>query len=170
MILGATTTSGIVAAQLLKFLGAGKIIGVARNVAKMQILELDDTIELKEPAEDTDFSKAADVDLILDYVYGNAVLQLLKSLPSFTKPIQFVQIGSMSGGEMSLPSDVLRSKNITIRGSGPGAWSIPEMQQNLAVMITEALVHVKPQKFKVVPLKDIESAWSDEKERLVFAP
>jgi len=170
LILGATTTSGALAVELVRTLGAGKIIGVARNLAKLQTLGLDDSIELKEPAEETDFSKAADVDLILDYLWGAPALQLLKSLPSFTKPIQFVQIGSMSGLDIPFPSDILRSKNITMRGSGPGSFTIPQMQQNLRSLITEALVHVKPQKFKVVSLKDIESAWSDEKDRLVFVP
>lgn len=170
VILGATTTSGALAIELQRQLGAGKVVGVARNVAKLQTLGLDDYIELKEPAEQTDFSKAADADLILDYLWGPPALQLLKSLPAFTKPFQFVQIGSMSALEIALPSDLLRSKNIIMAGSGPGSFSIPEMRASIKSLIQEALVKAKPFPFKIVPLKDIEARWNEQGDRIVVVP
>jgi NADPH:quinone reductase-like Zn-dependent oxidoreductase len=170
VILGATTTSGGLAIELQRQLGASKVIGVARNVAKLQSLGLDDYIELKEPAEETDFSKAADADLILDYLWGQPALHLLKSLPDFTKPFQFVQIGSMSALEIALPADLLRSKNIVMRGTGPGSFSIPELSVGMKSLIQEALRKVRPYPLKIVPLKDIESRWNEQGDRIVVVP
>lgn len=150
VILGATTTSGSLAIDLQRQLGAGKVVGIARNVTKLQSLSLDDYIELKVPASDTDFSAAADADVILDYLWGAPAIALLRSLPAFTKPFQFVQIGSMSGVEAPFPSDVLRSKNIVITGSGPGSFMIPQLTEGIKSLIQEGLVGVSPRPFKVV--------------------
>jgi NADPH:quinone reductase-like Zn-dependent oxidoreductase len=170
VILGATTTSGGLAIELQRQLGAGKIIGVARSVAKLQSLGLDDYIELKEPAEETDFSKASDADLILDYLWGPPALTLLKSLPAFTKPFQWVQIGSLSALEVSFPGDLLRSKNVVFTGSGPGSFTIPQLSEGMKSLIQEGLVKVKPHPFKVVKLEDIEKAWSEQGDRIVVVP
>ena len=68
---------------------------------------------------------------------------------------------------------MLRSTNLTIRGAGPGSWSLGDLAQELPVMVAEVA------KWKLlepvqVPLKDVESAWKDtelaEKGRLVFIP
>ena len=75
----------------------------------------------------------------------------------------------MATSETPFPADVLRSKNITVRGSGPGAWTVEQLGEELPSLI-EALVKTEPQNFKVVHLKDVESAWSDERDRLVFVP
>ena len=170
VILGATTTSGSLAVDLQRKLGAGKIVGVARSVGKLQALGLDAYIELKEPAEETDWSAAADADLILDYLWGPPAVSLLKSLPAFTKPIQFVQIGSMSGAEAPFPSDVLRGKNIIITGSGPGAWTIPNLVEGMTSLMQEGLVGLKERPFKVVKLKDIEKVWDEQGDRMVVVP
>jgi NADPH:quinone reductase-like Zn-dependent oxidoreductase len=169
VILGATTASGGLAVDLLRRLGAGQIIGVARNVAKLQTLGLDGHIELKEPASETDWSPAADTDLILDYLWGEPAVALLRALPAFTKPIQFVQIGSMSGVEVPFPSDVLRSKNIILTGSGPGSFTIPQLTEGMTGLIQQGLVGVE-RSFKVVKLKDIESVWAEQGDRIVFVP
>ena len=170
VILGATTTSGSLAVDLTRKLGAGKVTGVARSVGKLQAMGLDAYIELKEPAEETDWSAAADADLILDYLWGAPAISLLKSLPGFTKPIQFVQIGSMSGVEVPFPSDILRGKNIVITGSGPGSWTIPNLVEGMTGLMQEGLVGVKPRPFKVVKLKDIEQAWGEQGDRIVIVP
>jgi NADPH:quinone reductase-like Zn-dependent oxidoreductase len=170
VILGATTTSGGLAIDLLRQLGAGKVVGVARNVKKLETLSLDSYIELKGPASKTNWSAAFDADLILDYLWGEPAITLLQSLPSFTKPIQFVQIGSMSGVEVPFPSDVLRSKNIVITGSGPGSFTIPHLTEGMTNLIQKGLIGVKERPFKIVKLADIEAAWGGQDERVVIVP
>jgi NADPH:quinone reductase-like Zn-dependent oxidoreductase len=168
LILGATSTSGALAIPLARALGAGKIIGCARSTSKMAELGLDETITLADPPTETDFSKAEDVDVVLDYLYGETATHLLNSLKP-TTPVQYVQIGSLTGNSMTMPSAVLRSKQIILRGAGPGAWSMKESGEQLPRCL-EAMKDVKPSKFSVVKLADIESAWGRTKERLVVIP
>jgi NADPH:quinone reductase-like Zn-dependent oxidoreductase len=168
LILGATSTSGIIAITLARALGAGKIIGVARSTGKLAELGLDDSITLADPPSKTDFSTVENVDVVLDYLYGDTASHLLNSLKP-TTPVQYVQVGSLTGNDMNLSSAILRSKNITLRGTGPGAWNMKEYGEQLPKCI-EAMAELKPSNFSVVGLKDIESAWGRTKERLVFVP
>jgi NADPH:quinone reductase-like Zn-dependent oxidoreductase len=168
LILGVTSTSGAVAIPLARALGAGKIIGCARNTSKMAELGLDETITLADPPTQTDFSKAEDVDVILDYLYGEPAAHLLNSLKS-TTPIQYVQIGSLSGDSANIPFAVLRGNQVSLRGAGLGGWSMKEYAEQLPKCIV-AMKDMKPSKFSVVKLADIESAWGLTKERLVVIP
>ena len=123
LILGATSASGRVAIPLARSLGAKKVIGATRNKANLEKTGVDEAIVIAEKPEETDFSNLDDVDVVIDYVYGPLALHLFKSLNT-PKPVQYVHIGALSVPEITLPGDILRSKNLTIRGSGPGAWSM----------------------------------------------
>jgi NADPH:quinone reductase-like Zn-dependent oxidoreductase len=166
LIIGATSVAGGVALQLSRTLGAGKVIGCARNEKTMRTMGYDDIVVLREPAKDTDFSSiAADTDVILDYVYGPITEHLLSSLNP-QRPTQYVQIGTLADPNISLPGGILRSKNITIRGAAPGAYNAEEAAtENPGLM--KAVAEIKDQRFKVVDLKDIEKEWPDEKTRMV---
>jgi NADPH:quinone reductase-like Zn-dependent oxidoreductase len=169
LIMGATTMSGTIAIPLVRSLGAAKVIGVARNVAALEALGLDETIQLMDPAEKTDFSKLGDVDVILDYLWGPPTVHLFNQLASKV-PVQFVQIGSMAGLEANLVSANLRSKNITMRGAGPGAWTFPQLIGEYG-NILNALKSVKKQEVRVVKLADIAKVWNEKSTmRTVFVP
>jgi NADPH:quinone reductase-like Zn-dependent oxidoreductase len=166
LIVGATSVAGGIALGLSRTLGAGKVIGCARNEKAMNAMGYDDVVVLREPATDTDFSSiAADVDVILDYVYGPITAHLLSSLKP-RRGTQYVQIGTLADSNISLPGAVLRSKNLTLRGAAPGAYSAEEAaRENPGLM--NAVAAIKDQKFKVIDLKDIEKEWPDEKTRIV---
>lgn len=166
LVLGATTTSGAVSSHIARMLGAGKVIGVARNVTAMKALGYDEVVELKADPAETDFTLVEDVDLVLDYIYGPPTLQLFKALKP-TKPVQYVQIGTLASPTMDLPGDLLRSKDITMRGAAPGSYSMQILASELPKML-EALKDLPKQKLKVVPLSEVHSQWLDEKSRLVF--
>lgn len=169
VVMGATSASGRLAVHFARTLGAGKVIGCARDQKALAEAGLDETIVLADPVESTDFSKAENVDVILDYMYGPPVVQLLKALKP-TKPVQYVQIGSLAALDFSLPSEILRSKDITMRGSGPGSWGLSALGKELP-SIVKGMVAMKPQQVNVVPLKDIETAWDAPVQgRLVFVP
>ena len=74
--------------------------------------------------------------------------------------IRFVQIGAVSGSEITLPSAVLRSSAIVLMGSGIG--SIPF--DRLVTAIDGLFRATVPAGFKIathpVPLSDVEQAWS----------
>lgn len=169
LIMGATTMSGTIAIPLVRSLGAAKVIGVARNVAALEKLELDETIQLEDSAEKTDFSKLGDIDVVLDYLWGPPTAHLFNQLASKV-PVQYVQIGSMAGLEANIASANLRSKQITMRGAGPGSWTFPQLVGEYG-NILNALKGVKKQDVRVVKLADIEKVWNEEsKTRIVFVP
>jgi NADPH:quinone reductase-like Zn-dependent oxidoreductase len=166
LIMGATTTSGAVALHFSRLLGASKVYGAARNVQAMQALGYDAVIELKSDATATDFSAAEDVDVILDYIYGPASVELFKALKP-TTPVQYVQIGAVSGSTMELPGDLLRSKDITVRGAAPGSYSMQKLADEMP-NIFGAIRDVPKHDFRIVKLEDIEREWVDERNRVVY--
>jgi NADPH:quinone reductase-like Zn-dependent oxidoreductase len=169
LIIGATSASGTVAIDVARHLGAKRVIGLARNMSALKERGLDEAIQIKDPVEETDLSKIGHVDVILDYVYGPITAHVLGSLKP-TAPVQFVQIGTLGTPTMELTASILRSKDITMRGTGPGSWSMGDLRAELPALAmgTKAL---RPIAVKVSKLSDIESAWEGEtKERMVFVP
>ncbi|KAF3919647.1 Zeta-crystallin [Dactylellina cionopaga] len=169
LIMGVTSASGTVAVPFARALGAKKVVGMGRNADSLAALDLDDTIILKDSVSETDFSKANDVDVILDFLYGPVAENLFRTIrPS--KPLQYVHIGSLAGLEASIPGNVLRSMDITIRGSGPGSWSMKRLGMELPGLL-QAFTNVKSRNINVVPLSQIEQTWNKTgDERLVFTP
>ncbi|OCT48629.1 alcohol dehydrogenase [Cladophialophora carrionii] len=169
VIMGVTAISAKVAVQFARAKGAGKIVGVARNAKEMAaIADLDERIVLATNPGETDFSSLADVDLILDYLYGPAVVALLNQLKS-SVPTQFVQIGTVAGNDVALPGAVLRSKNITIRGAGPGAWAMSQFAKELPDLL-DAVAKLPDMELTVRKLEEVDAAWGHKKERTVFVP
>lgn len=172
VVMGATSASGSLAASLMKLLGASKVIGVARNLKKMeQLSALDERIVLADDPAQTDFSSLGDVDIVLDYIYGPASVHLLSKLHSKV-PTTLVEIGTLGGAqELAVPAALLRSKDITIRGSGPGSWSMVQQKQALPELLT-ALSKIEAPPSKVAKFSDVETAWveKDDGRRLVFVP
>ncbi|KAF7186566.1 putative NADPH-dependent quinone reductase tdiC [Pseudocercospora fuligena] len=170
LILGATSASGRMAIPLARALGAKKVIGAARNQETLDGLDLDASIVIQEEVEKTDFSNLDDVDVVIDYIYGALTHHLFKSLKT-PKPVQYVHIGALSGElEMGIPGEILRSKDITIRGSGPGAWNMKAFAKTLPELL-EAVPKVPKQATKVAKFENIENEWDHKgSERLVFVP
>ncbi|KXJ89822.1 hypothetical protein Micbo1qcDRAFT_165195 [Microdochium bolleyi] len=172
LIIGATSASGRMAVNVAKTLGAGKITGMARNADTLaQVDGLDHRIVQASSVQDTDLSQL-ECDLILDYVYGDVVLHVLSSLKR-GKPVQYVQIGGLGQTEISLPSAILRSTDITIRGAGPGSWSMKGAQTEMP-KLAKAMGEWKLLGAEALPMKDIEQIWGDRSlaaaGRLVLKP
>ncbi|KAI0430545.1 hypothetical protein F5Y09DRAFT_227099 [Xylaria sp. FL1042] len=172
LILGATSASGRLAALVAKGLGAGKVIGVARDEATLSKIEgLDQFVVQKDPITDTNFSHV-DCDVVLDYVYGDLAVHALSTL-NIQRPLQYVSIGVLSRKEVAIPPGILRSRDITIRGSGPGAISLQAMAREIKRLVP-AMTEWKLSGGYAVPLRNIQEAWQDKslegKGRLVFIP
>lgn len=168
LVMGATSASGKIAVEVARILGAGKVIGMSRSKETLAKVGVDEMIILDDEISRTDCSAAAGVDIILDYLYG-PVAQHVLSTVNFTRPVQCVHIGGLAGTEMMLPGHVLRSKDITIRGAGPGSWSREASRPEIP-RILNAFKTFKTHEIKVVPLSEIEEHWHNKKERVVFTP
>ncbi|KAH6890649.1 hypothetical protein B0T10DRAFT_548156 [Thelonectria olida] len=169
-ILGATSMSGRVAIRVARLLGATRIIGAARNEAALKTLGLDDTIVLQNDAEATDFSSAADADVVLDYLYGPYFTNFFTSRSTLKadNPITWVCIGAVAGNFGTVASAALRKRDVTIRGSGFGAWSFADFEAEAPEML-KVLVGVKEEGIREVKLEDVESEWNNtDGGRVVF--
>lgn len=140
LINGATGFTGKIAVQLARHYGAGKIIATGRNEKALQsILSLGaDEIVLLGQDDDAlaraikEIHAITPIDVVLDYLWGRSaeiILSALKGNGTFSHRTRLVTIGSMSGDMIQLSSQVLRSTDITISGSGLGSWTKEEMQK-----------------------------------------
>jgi len=169
VIVGVTAVSGMCAINVAREFGAGKVIGVARNPSKMEGLGLDDAIKMEDDVEKTDFSKLPPVDVILDFLFGPIIPHLFRSLTRPPRVVQYVQVGSVASLTAELPADQLRSKNIVMSGAGPGAWSLQQFAEETPKMVN--IVHkIKPYKFQLVPLAEVEETWNKGGDRLIVVP
>ena len=149
LINGATGFTGKMAVQLARDYGAKKVIVTGRNEKILQsLLQLgaDEIVSLKQ--DDDSFVQAlkrihADtpIDVILDYVWGHSVeliLSVLKGKGTFSHRTRLVTIGAMSGDTIQLSSQILRSVDLQISGSGLGSWSGEEVGKLFSEIIPEA--------------------------------
>jgi NADPH:quinone reductase-like Zn-dependent oxidoreductase len=180
LINGATGTAGRLAIQIAKYLGAKKVIATGRNATALESLAaigadfrlpLTDDLDFFENTLHEQFS--AGVDVVLDYLWGVSAQRVLIAAAKSAedaKPIRYVHIGAVSGNEIQLPSQVLRSSAIELMGSGIG--SVP--LERMIGAVEELLRAVIPGRFeiatKTVPLEQVEEAWAIQgsSPRMVF--
>ena len=180
LVNGATGAAGLLAVQIAKHLGAKKVIATGRNADALQsvaALGADVTIPLveNEAALEDSFKQsfAEGVDVVIDYLWGKSAERLLiagAKAGADAAPIRFVQIGSASGSDITLPSAVLRSSAIELMGSGIGSVPLDRFVNAIGGLLHAAA----PGGFKIearsVPLSQVEHAWSndDSARRTVF--
>ncbi|MEU7745816.1 hypothetical protein [Nonomuraea sp. NPDC049158] len=120
---------------------------------------------------------AADVDVVIDYLWGRPTQQampaLLTARTDRSKALAWIQIGSMAGQDITLPSFLLRAANLNIMGSGQGSLTaagiIAELP-SLAAEIASGALAVDP---LPMPLDQVEQAWNTPAapgRRLVLTP
>jgi hypothetical protein len=108
------------------------------------------------------------VDVVLDYLWDAPALSLLKALKS-ASPVQWVQIGTLVGTEMSdFPAVLLRGKDVTIRASGPGAFGPQEMGREAEELVGR-VGGLDRFEFDIKRLRDVEAVWR-QRDRVVFVP
>jgi len=174
LILGATGSAGRMAVQVAKRFGAGQVVAAGRNVDRFP--------ELTRLGADTvcsyaDVACAADVDVVLDYVWGDptarAMVDLLTARRDRSAELTWIQIGSVAGPDAAIPSAALRSTRLTIVGSGigsvPGRDYVKELPA-IAKTVTQGAFEVRA---KAVGLADVEQVWGTalgSPERIVVVP
>jgi NADPH:quinone reductase-like Zn-dependent oxidoreductase len=180
LVNGATGTAGRLAVQIARHLGAKKVIATGRNADALRAvadLGADVTIPLVEDqaALEDSFKRefAEGVDVVVDYLWGNSAERLLiagAKAGADALPIRFVQIGSASRPDITLPSAVLRASAIELKGSGIGSIPLDRLVDAVDGLF-EATV---PGGFKIatrpIPLSEVEEAWprDDSARRTVF--
>jgi NADPH:quinone reductase-like Zn-dependent oxidoreductase len=180
LVNGATGTAGRLAVQIAKHLGAKKVIATGRNTEALKTvapLGADVTIPLvaNEAAMEDHFKQqfAERVDVVVDYLWGKSAERLLIAAAKGGKdavPIRFVQVGSVSGADITLPSAVLRSSAIELMGSGIGSIPLDRMMNVMGGLLNAAAPGGFKIETKPVPLSEVEQVWltDDSARRTVF--
>ena len=148
LVLGATGNAGQMAIQVAKRLGAGRVVGAGRDQARLATLAgigADATVALAGDAGATAAAlaeAASDVDLVIDYLWGKpasaAIMALLQARADRSRALNWIQIGSMAGPTIELPSVALRSANFRLQGNGQGAVPARAYLRPGPALITES--------------------------------
>jgi NADPH:quinone reductase-like Zn-dependent oxidoreductase len=180
LVNGATGTAGRLAVRIARYLGARKVIATGRNADRLRsvvALGADVTIPLVENGEvfEDELKKqfAAGVDVVIDYLWGKSAERLLIAAAKAgaeAMPIRFVQIGSVSGSNITLPSAVLRSSAIELMGSGINSIPRHRFVEAIGGVLQAAIPGGFQIATKTVPLAEVERVWSndDSARRTVF--
>ena len=182
LVLGATGTSGRLAVQIAKHLGAGEVIAVGRDAESLdqvRALGADQVVRLTGTRGDADAvaRAASEVDIVLDYLWGTVTSALLPALcrlrQAESRALRWVLIGSAAGDEIALSSVLLRKRNLHILGSGQGATSAADMFSVAPEIIAAFADRALEVALREVPLADVAAGWSRRSsagERVVLVP
>jgi NADPH:quinone reductase-like Zn-dependent oxidoreductase len=184
LVLGATGTSGRIAAQLAKRRGA-RVIAAGRNERVLeQLVEhgADAAIRVDRPHDELAAAIAAEgpYDLIVDYLWGApaeavfaALIRTDRRAEGAPQRTRYILVGMTAGEVAALPAMTLRAAPVQLTGSeigGPAALedsaaAYAGLLQQVAA--GEIILDVHP-----VALADVEKAWQHacSDGRIVFVP
>jgi NADPH:quinone reductase-like Zn-dependent oxidoreductase len=195
LVLGVTGVSGFLAAQNARLLGASRVVGAGRSQPGLERAAAAgaDTVALTgdRDADAEALAKSLDGDtpgLVLDFLWGSVAETAFAALvpgtpvsPGTAPPAlsedgadtRYVQIGALAGAEAAVPSALLRSRKITISGSGAGSVAAADIKGQIPVyikLIAEGGVQVP---FRTFLLSDVGAAWTASAQagpRVVLVP
>ena len=178
LILGASGTVGMIAVQVARLLGAGRVIAAARNKARLRVatqLGADATVRLdaQGAALTTLFREAAggDVDVVFDPLWGPPAAAAVEALGFRGR---LVQLGQSAGAVSSLISGHIRFRELSIIGHTNFASPFPERRAALERMFALAASGELVAGFEEVPLDQVGDAWRRQAEspnvKLVLRP
>jgi NADPH:quinone reductase-like Zn-dependent oxidoreductase len=177
LVLGATGTSGQLAIQIAKHLGAGRVVAAGRDPQALdQLRELgaDEVVQLTGDG-DAVAAVASEVDIVLDYLWGTVTSSVMPALcrrrEAESRALHWVLIGSVAGDDISLSSVLLRKRNLHILGSGQGAATTAEMFSVAPDIVAAFAAGALRIQVREVPLAEVEHHWTanvPSGERVVF--
>ncbi|MDQ1128668.1 zinc-binding alcohol dehydrogenase family protein [Microbacterium sp. SORGH_AS_0888] len=184
LVLGATGNAGTMAVQIAKLLGVGSVVVAAgrdtQRLARLTALGADATVAL---ADDPRASAAAlaevaaDVDVVLDYLWGApteaAIPALLRARADRSRAIDWIEIGSVAGPDISLPSAALRSAHLRLIGSGQGSIGGREYLAELPSLvdaIDDGRIDVTTRTARIADVRAVWIAPEEPGVRTVFVP
>jgi NADPH:quinone reductase-like Zn-dependent oxidoreductase len=183
LILGATGSTGQMAVQVAKLLGADRIVAAGRDPVRLSglaALGATDTVSLAgDPATVARQvgEASGDIDFVIDYVWGepaaSAMVALVTGRADRARPLTWIEVGSVAGATAAIPSAVLRAARLQIVGSGQGSVSASEYLAELPALATAITSGTLRIRARPVPLADVERAWTESAEseqRIVLVP
>lgn len=183
LVLGATGNAGQMAVQVARHLGAGHVIAAGRDHERLAALTghgADVIVSLAGdpgPAGRALGEAGAAVDVVLDFLWGPAtehnMAAVLTGRADETQPLTWVEIGSMSGLQITLPSAWLRAVRVQLVGSGQGSVSARDIVGELPALAGEISAGTYAIDAVAVPLNQVQATWNAPVapgQRVVFVP
>jgi NADPH:quinone reductase-like Zn-dependent oxidoreductase len=177
LVLGATGSSGQMAVQVAKRLGASQVIAAGRDpqkLAALQALGADTVVCLGDGPGIGDV--AAEVDVVIDYLWGQVTADAMTAIATNrrdrSRPLSWIEVGAVAGPDASIPAAALRALPLQIVGSGQGSVSAAALLAELPVLAEEIAHGALRIDARAVPLADVTSAWreADSNARIVLTP
>jgi NADPH:quinone reductase-like Zn-dependent oxidoreductase len=184
LVLGATGTSGRIAAQLAKRRGA-RVVAAGRNQRVLDQLVArgaDAAIRVDRPHDELAAAIAAEgpYDLVVDYLWGapaeatfGALVRTDPHAGDAPQRTRYIQVGISAGEVAGLPAITLRAAPVQLIGSGHGG---PAALADAAAAYHGLLQQVAAGEITLdidrVPLADVEQTWpwAGSDRRIVFVP
>lgn len=174
LVNGATGVSGKMAVQIAKHLGAKRVIATGRNPQELEVartLGADEIVKLDDAFAESAKQLAGEIDVVLDYLWGASAETLIKAIAQLktSKPVRYVNIGSLAGANIALPAQALRATALQLMGSGLGSVD----DRDLVQIIGEALKVAQKINLHVdineVPIEQAPAKWNEPgADRIVF--
>jgi len=173
LVVGATGNAGSAAVKVGAALGASRVVAAGRDRARLGRLRgagADEVVAITPDPHETAAAfaaAAADVDVVLDYVWGPgttlAMEAITRARTDHARPLDWVQIGTVGGADVTLAGDLLRRDALRVCGSGFGSVDPARADlPGLARLVARGAVTVTP---RVVPLEDVAAAWGRQDAR-----
>lgn len=164
LVLGATGAVGRLAVQVARRIGAGRVVGVARDRAALESLLLlgADAVVALRPDEGADeltarlLAAAGPVDVVLDGLYG---VPLEAALRVCAPRARVVNIGNPAGATAQVPAGLLRGKQLTLSGFAGLHTPLRDKEPALTWLwaaLSRGELQVEVRGF---PLDDLPSVW-----------
>ncbi|SER57991.1 NADPH:quinone reductase [Propionibacterium cyclohexanicum] len=172
LVLGATGSAGTMAVRIAKLLGAGSVVAAGRDprrLARLASLGADVRVRLTEDLDATASAlagAAADADVVLDYLWGapsgRAIPALLRARTDRSRPLDWIEIGSVAGPDIVLPSAALRSAHLRLIGSGQGSIGPREYLAELPSLVEAINAGRIAVETRVAPLEEVHAVWAEQ--------
>ncbi|HEY3650955.1 MAG TPA: hypothetical protein VGL33_23520 [Streptosporangiaceae bacterium] len=159
------------------------MVGAGRDPGRLDTLTsagADDIVQLTSDDDATAralAAAAAESDIVLDYLWGKpaqqAIVALLTGRSDRGREMNWMQIGSVAGPAMELPSAALRSASFRLQGSGQGSVSPRAYLAELPSLVAEITAGTIAVTATTMPLADVEQIWPQAEapgERTVLVP
>jgi NADPH:quinone reductase-like Zn-dependent oxidoreductase len=177
LVLGATGSSGQMAVQVAKLLGAEQIIAAGRDpqrLAACKELGADTVVRLGETPGLGEL--AADVDVVVDYLWGPVTAEAMTAIATHrrdeARPLTWIEIGAVAGATADIPAAALRALPLQIVGSGQGSVPTRDILAELPAIAEAVGSGALRIDARAVPLTDVATVWQDADgaARIVLTP
>ena len=181
LVLGATGNAGRLAVQIARLLGAGAVLAAGRDagrLAALPALGATATVPLGGGSDLAALGRAAaEVDVVLDYLWGEPAAAVMAAVVTDradrSRPLTWIQIGSVAGPTAAIPSAALRAARLDILGSGQGSIGNRDILAELPALADRIATGALAADARAVPLAEVERAWAEAArttERVVLVP